>query len=187
MKTSCLMASLLLALVFSSSDAAAQCSYHPSLCDLYRAGYCANVNWPRMYIPAARRSVCSTYNVMTNNGWRRQNLLGDYHFNEDTNELTQAGKLKVNWILSQAPPRRRSIYVQRGSDVEQTGSRIAAVQDFTSNMSPSVGAVDVNDTHIVAEGSSAGAVDNMFVGFQANQPPPVLSSENGSPGNASSQ
>ena len=124
---------------------------------------------------------------MVNNGWRRQNLLGDYHFNEDTNELTQAGKLKVNWVLSQAPPQRRSIYVQRGSNIEETGSRVAAVHEFTSNMSPSVGAVDVNDTHIVAEGHSAGAVDHLFIGFQANQPPPVLTSDSGATGSSQSQ
>jgi hypothetical protein len=41
-------------------------------------------------------------------------------------------------------------------------------------MSPSVGQVHVNDTHIVAEGHAASAVDSVFVGYQANRLPPVL-------------
>ena len=155
---------------------------HPSLAGAYCSGYRANVCWPAQFVPAARRSVLSAYDVITNNGWRRQNLLGAYHFDPDTNELTEAGKLKVKWILSQAPVHRRSIFVERGADQSQTASRVASVHSWTGGMSPMVDSVDVNDTHIVAEGHSAGAVDNVFVGFQTNQRPPVLPPEGSSSG-----
>ncbi|MGI9427958.1 MAG: hypothetical protein ACR2NM_04830, partial [Bythopirellula sp.] len=127
-------------------------------------------------------TVCQTYNAMINNGWRRQNLLGNYHFNEQTNELTDAGKLKVNWILSQAPLQRRSVFVQRAGEEVTTTARIAAVHDYAGNMSPSVGQVDVNDTHIVAEGHAASSVDNVFVGYEANRLPPVLPDPSGNGG-----
>lgn len=116
---------------------------------------------------------------MINNGWRRQNLLGDYHFEPGTNELTSAGQLKAKWILTQAPQDRRNIYVQRGNTQADTASRIAAVQQWAGHQSPTLEPAIVNDTHIVSEGHTAGSVDHIFVGFQANQPAPVLAPETG--------
>jgi len=170
---------LVLATASSISYGQQSCGSEPSLGQLFRSGYDANVQWPRHYIPPARRSICATYDAMISNGWRRQNLLGEYHFNQDTDELTNAGKLKVNWILSQAPVQRRNVFVQRGSEELQTTARIASVHDYAGNMSPSVGQVDVNDTHIVAEGHPAGSVDSVFVGYEANRLPPVLPASSG--------
>ena len=63
--------------------------------------------------------------------------------------------------------------------------RIEAVNTLAGNLSPSVDVVDVTDTHIVAEGRPAGAVDSIFVGFQANQLPPVLPADTGSTSSSS--
>ena len=154
-----------------------------TFCDYYRAGYCTNVNWPRQFVPAARRGICDSYAVMINNGWRRQNLLGDYHFEEGSNQLTRAGEMKVQWILTQAPMERRTVFVQRAATEERTAERLAQVESYSEKLSPAVPGIDVSDTHIVAEGHRAHSVDNIFTGFQANQPPPVLPA---SAGNASS-
>ncbi len=172
-------ASALLLVVYSTSAASAQYAQYglynsSSLLEATQAGCHANQMWPSQYIPAARRSVNSAYAAMVNNGWRRQNLLGAYHFDPDSNELTEAGKLKVNWILSQAPQNRRSIFVERGVDQSNTAARVASVQGWAANRSPATGVVDINDTHIVAEGHPASVVDSIFVGFQANKPAPVL-------------
>ena len=182
MKSLSMGASALVALVLTCQSARAQYGdYHaPTLVEMFKSGYTANVIWPRQFVPAARRPVWDTYAVMVNNGWRRQNLLGDYHFNPETNELTRSGEMKVQWILTQAPAHRRSLYVQRAKNESETATRVAAVHEYSSQMSPAVGAVNVNDTHIVAEGHRASAVDNMFIGFQANQLPPVLPAESGS-------
>lgn len=181
--------SITCSLIISATSVQAQCQggqaqCHPchgrTLCELYVAGYCANSNWPRYYIPPARCAVNNAYSAMIANGWRRQNLLGDYHFDPDTNELTKAGKLKAKWVLTQAPQDYRSIYVQRGEDESTTASRIAAVHSWASNQSSVSEPVMVNDTHIVSEGHPAGAVDNVFVGFQTNQPAPILPAASGS-------
>lgn len=148
------------------------------------AVYHENCLWPAQYIPTARCSVNSAYTAMINNGWRRQNLLGAYHFEEGTNQLTSAGKLKTKWILTQAPQDRRMIFVERGLDQSETASRIAAVHSWASNQSPVMEPVQVNDTHIVSEGHTAGSVDNIFVGFQTNQPAPVLQPSAASAGDA---
>ena len=184
MKSLSISAGALVAVAIACQSAQAQygCEqcYSPTLCEMFKSGYTANVIWPRQFVPAARRPVWDTYAVMVNNGWRRQNLLGDYHFDPDTNELTRSGEMKVQWILTQAPAHRRSLYVQRAKNESETATRVAAVHEYSSQMSPAVGAVNVNDTHIVAEGHAASAVDNMFIGFQANQLPPVLPAASGS-------
>lgn len=186
MKSLSFAASAIVAVAFACQTLQAQCSscgnsccHSGSICEAFWNGYCANVMWPSIYVQPARRGICESYAVMINNGWRRQNLLGDYHFKPESNELTKAGELKVQWILTQAPPHRRSIFVQRAGNEMQTAARVAQVNQYAANMSPPVGMIDVNDTHIVAEGRSAGAVDAMFVGFQANQPPPVLPTDSG--------
>jgi hypothetical protein len=143
------------------------------------AGYHENNLWPAQYIPTARCAVNSAYTAMINNGWRRQNLLGNYHFEQGTNELTTAGKLKTKWILTQAPQDRRMVYVERGHDQSETAARIAAVHSWTSGQSSIGEPVMVNDTHIVSEGHTAGSVDHIFTGFQTSQPAPVLPSVTG--------
>ncbi|MCA9230344.1 MAG: hypothetical protein KDA57_06820 [Planctomycetales bacterium] len=187
---SCILASAWIALVCLASSASAQYAQYglygsSSLVEACHLGCRANQMWPAQYIPAARRSVYCAHEAMINNGWRRQNLLGTYHFDSETGELTEAGKLKVKWILSQTPQHRRSIFVERGADLANTADRVAAVQNWAASLSPSVGTIDVNDTHIVAEGHPAGTVDHIFVGFQTNQRPPVLPPDAGSSSSSS--
>ncbi len=182
----------LLMLACGASQAQAQNAQYglynsPTVAEACRRGCEANRMWPNQYIPAARRSVYSSYDAMINNGWRRQNLLGAYHFNPETQELTDAGKLKVNWILSQAPQHRRGIFVERGRDLSRTATRVASVHEWAASISPSVGSVEVNDTHLVAEGHQAAAVDRIFVGFHTNQRPPVLPVDQGSSSSSSAQ
>ena len=185
MKSLSIGASTLFAVVLACQSAQAQygqCGqcYSPTICEMFKSGYTANVIWPRQFVPAARRPIHETYAAMVNNGWRRQNLLGDYHFDPTSNELTRAGEMKVRWILTQAPANRRDVYVQRATTGSETATRIAAVHGYSSQMNPVVWPINVNDTHIVAEGHSASSVDNTFNGFRANQPPPVLPVNTGS-------
>ena len=144
----------------------------------YRSVYDMNAMWPRPYVMPARNSVNVMYEAMVSNGWRRQNLLGKHHFDEDTQQLTQAGKLKVKWILTQVPPQRRNIYVERGVNESHTAIRIESIHQHTASMSPVQGPVSVTDTHLVSEGHPAAAVDAMFTGYQANKPAPMLPAAN---------
>jgi hypothetical protein len=121
---------------------------------------------------------------MADNGWRRNNLLGKYHFAPENEELSDAGKAKVEWILTQAPPQRRTIFVERTSDAQRTADRVQAVQDLAANTS--AGPADVQETHIRDEGHPAGAVDAVFTGFSTNQMPPVLPDSGGSSSSESS-
>ena len=71
------------------------------------------------------------------------------------------------------------MFVQRGSKELQTTARLAAVHDYAGTMSPGVGQIDVNDTHIVAEGHPASSVDSVFAGYEAHRLPPVLPASTG--------
>jgi hypothetical protein len=133
-----------------------------------------NCIWPRQYVAPSRRGICQAYDAMVNNGWRRHNLLSKYHFDSDTGELNEAGKLKTEWTLTQAPPHRRTLFVERNAgDQQLTADRVAAVQTYAATMN-AAGAVDVQETHIREHGHPAGSIDAVFTGFRTNQMAPTL-------------
>ena len=70
--------------------------------------------------------------LMADNGWRRQNLLCDYHFSDDGQELTSAGQSRLQWIASQAPSNRRVVFVQQGPAPQLTSNRLDTVQTATA-------------------------------------------------------
>ena len=119
------------------------------------------------------------YDAMINNGWRSQNLLGKHHFNIDTHELTAAGKLKVRWILTQTPPNRRDIFVQRGLEQADTVQRIESIHQYAAHLAPTQGAIRVHDTYLVPNGHPAATVDSMFTGYENSKIPPVLPAASG--------
>jgi hypothetical protein len=65
---------------------------------------------------------------MVANGWRSQNTISSYHFDEATGELNDTGRLKVEAILNYAPQQYRSLFVLRAGSPEQTDARIRSVQ-----------------------------------------------------------
>jgi hypothetical protein len=133
-----------------------------------------NCIWPRQYVMPSRRGICQAYDAMINNGWRRHNLLSKYHFDSQTGDLNEAGRLKTEWTLTQAPPQHRTLFVERNTDQQQTADRVAAVQTYAATMNPAAGAIDVQDTHIREHGHPAGNVDAVFTGFRTNQMTPTL-------------
>jgi hypothetical protein len=138
-----------------------------------RHGYRQNVLWPWPYVCPDRIAVREPFCVMVNNGWRRQNLLGPHHFKSST-QLTTAGELRVHWIMTQAPPDRRTIYVERAIEPEVTAERLAAVRDYAARVVTDGQPAQVTETHLVSEGRPAAVVDATNVRFQESMPPPVL-------------
>lgn len=154
----------------------------------YHDSFHYNLIWPNQYIQPSRRGICQAYATMVNNGWRRNNLMGSYHFeSSEKQELSEAGRRKAQWILTQAPPNRRTIFIERAADDVRTAERVQALQDYAANSVPNSAPADVQESHLRLEGHSAGAVDAVFTGFSQNQLPPVLpeSGEGGSSGSDS--
>lgn len=94
-----------------------------------------NNAWPQPFRAADTASVVAPFEIMKNNGWRDHNTLGSIVFNEDS-DLSDAGSLKVQWILTQAPKNQRVIYVKSGVNPEQTSLRVESVQLAVSQLVP---------------------------------------------------
>ncbi|MCE5267682.1 MAG: hypothetical protein LLG00_07335 [Planctomycetaceae bacterium] len=88
--------------------------------------------WPDPFQTADRAAVRAPFCAMVANGWRRQNLLSDLHFQPQTGQLTEAGRLKVQWILTACPEQHRAIYVHIAGTRDETSARLAAVQQWAS-------------------------------------------------------
>jgi hypothetical protein len=178
-----LPAALLAASAADAQQYAGHCSkcqstYGRPYADEFKATYHENAMWPSQYVWPSRRAICQTWELTAANGWRRNNLLGKYDFATEGEGLSEAGKLRVERILTYAPPQRRTIFVQRALDAEQTAQRVEAVQSFAATRMPGAGAIDVQETYLQDDGHPAAGVDAIFTGFGANQPAPVLPSSN---------
>jgi hypothetical protein len=144
--------------------------------DTYRnikRGYHRNVAWPWPYICPDRVAVREPFRIMVDNGWRRQNLLGPHHFKQETNELTTAGELRIHWIMTQAPPDRRRIFVERSDNPEITAQRMEVARVYAAHVAAGT-EPHVTDTHLVSEGRPASVVDATNVRFYESMRPPVL-------------
>ncbi|QDU90102.1 hypothetical protein Pla175_35020 [Pirellulimonas nuda] len=157
-----------------SLAAPAQAFWLDCFCDHVREGYCENSHWPSPYLCPDRKYAAAPFDIMVRNGWRQQNLMGAHHFHPETCELTDAGKIKIRWIMTQAPPEYRQVFVERSNEPEHTEQRIAKVQDFSTQVSTDGVPAMVTETHLVSQGRPATVVDSVNTRFQDNMKPPVL-------------
>jgi len=139
-----------------------------------RESYWRSAQWPTQYVQQPRHSICQTFQIMTANGWKRQNLLSVYHFQQGSGALSEAGELKLRWILTQPPVSRRQVYVERGADEQETADRLAAVERRLGSIPHVETTAAVSDTAVVDYGWPAASVDAVFTGYQQNRPAPVL-------------
>jgi hypothetical protein len=130
--------------------------------------------WPKPFVCEDQASVHAPFVVMVANGWQRQNTLGDFHFDPQSGELTEAGRLKVQWIVQEAPEFHRDIYVHRGPSAEQTAARINAVQQAAVPLAQPGQQPQVIATEIPARGWSAEEVDVVHRKFLKTIPDPRL-------------
>jgi hypothetical protein len=130
--------------------------------------------WPQPFLAPDRVAVRAPFAAMVANGWRRQNMLGEFHFEPHNGQLTEAGRLKVQWILTAGPQQHRLIYVHTADSREETAARLAAVQQLASKISPE-SLPPVLPTSIVDEGWSAAQVDAIQRKYMGATPTPRLS------------
>jgi hypothetical protein len=129
--------------------------------------------WPEPFISADRAATRMPFVAQVANGWRRQNMLGEFHFEPTTGQLTESGRLRVRWILTVCPEQHRLIYVHMAEKDEETAARVAAVQQAMVQIAPN-SPVPVMTTSISDDGSPADQVDMIGRKFQATAPAPRL-------------
>jgi hypothetical protein len=147
--------------------------------DNYWRDYHRNKMWPEPFLMADRQSVISPFATMVANGWRRQNLLSDYHFDSESNQLNGAGEMKVRFILTQMPPSRRTIFVQRGQSPDVTASRISYVDRAAARVAPTGAMAGIVESDLPNDGWPADEVEAVSRKFYKTQPDPRLKSLSG--------
>ena len=130
--------------------------------------------WPEPFVKPDRYDARAPFAQMVSNGWRRQNLLAPHHFVDRESELTEAGRMKVRWILTEAPRQHRTIYVHKATDPELTAARIDNVQQLAAEVLPRGTLPLVVETSIPIYGWPAARADMIGRKFEGSTPDPRL-------------
>ncbi|MCA9120495.1 MAG: hypothetical protein H6822_14310 [Planctomycetaceae bacterium] len=138
--------------------------------------------WPEPFLHADKDLVRQPMLAMTDSGWRMQNTLSDHLFDVETHSLTQAGALKVRWIVTQAPPHRRTVFVLRGATPDATLSRVEAVQEAITQLVPQGARPEVLLTDVIPVGGSGDYFDAVDRALKDSIPPPRLPEASGPTG-----
>ncbi len=133
-----------------------------------------NNAWPEPFTHVDRQATRMPIDLMVDKGWQLQNTIPTELFDEETQELTQAGRLKVQWILTQMPARRRMVFVLRGTTAEMTEIRLKSVEkaalEFVGETAPNMIAL----TDVIPRGGSGSYYERVSAGYEATTPPPRL-------------
>jgi len=130
--------------------------------------------WPNGLPEPDRQQVLSTLETQIQNGWRRQNLLSDFHFEPETGQLNSAGEEKLRWILWEVPEKHRIVYVARSIHPSETEARMASVQKAAAQMMGDRPLPPILPSELSPIGWPSAQVDAIHRKFQETMPPPRL-------------
>ena len=131
--------------------------------------------WPEQYLDHDRSAARAPFELMVANGWRLQNTISSYHFNEQTGALNETGRLKLKSILFETPTDFRSIYVLRADDPQMTAARVKSVQEMGMGMLQGVEPLPpVMITTKEPRGARGDYTNKVHTTFAESMPPPVL-------------
>ena len=122
--------------------------------------------WPAPFVYPDRQAAREPFVTMVANGWQHQNMLIGEHFNAETGKLSEAGQAKVLWILNDAPPQHRNIFVHRAATLQETVAHIQAVQQFIAKSVPPNEFPPVLESTQSADGYSGDRYDIIARKFQ---------------------
>jgi hypothetical protein len=165
---------LLLVAVLLGSATPAKAQWFENFCERFKRDYHRNKMWPEPFLQADRQATMAPFAIQTANGWRRQNLISDYHFQDGTSQLTLAGEIKLRYILTQMPPARRTVFVQQGTSPDVTQARLASVENAAAQMVPPGQVAQVVETNLPNDGWSAEDIDAITRKFNSSRPDPRL-------------
>ncbi|MEX0702934.1 MAG: hypothetical protein WD069_12640 [Planctomycetales bacterium] len=96
------------------------CGEKPEFSHIYHAAH----YWPYPYVCDDRAYVRSVLALQEQNGWTEATTLYEYHFDADTQQVNQPGRLHLRWILQNPRPEYRLIYVQTADTPDVTQARL---------------------------------------------------------------
>jgi hypothetical protein len=140
--------------------------------------------WPNQYIYQDRQAVQAPFDIMIANGWQRQNTLGDFHFDSATGQLNEAGRLKVQWILTQAPVQHRAVFVHKPLKAEELEARMKSVQDLAGQIVPPNSNPLIVATDAPPLSSRGDWIDDTMQKYKLSNPLPRITKADSSGGSA---
>jgi hypothetical protein len=84
--------------------------------------------WPYPYNCMDQSVVRDAIAAQAAQGWAEATTLHEYYFNPETQQLNEAGRLQLQWILTQVPPEFRTAFVASGFEPAVSQVRLASVQ-----------------------------------------------------------
>jgi hypothetical protein len=84
--------------------------------------------WPDPYRWQDRSTVRTILATQVGNGWTAATTLYEQHFDPETNQLNEAGRLQLRWILLHTPVDRRMAWVAAGNSEAITQTRLSNAQ-----------------------------------------------------------
>jgi hypothetical protein len=130
--------------------------------------------WPQPFVETDRLATCAPFVIMAENGWIHQSTLTNFHFDPATQQLTEAGRLKVQSILTQHPAQFRTVYVVQALKEQETTTRMGAVQDTIQYFAANGTVPDVRLTTEEPRGMPAHEVQAISTKFTETMPDPRL-------------
>jgi hypothetical protein len=135
-----------------------------------------NNAWPEPFSSADRVIGREYFRLQANNGWRMQNTIGHWFFNDDTNQLNEAGEIKLRQVATQSPVHRRTVFVLMGPTPDVTAKRVESVQQSLAKMLPEGPVPQVLLTDVELEGGSGVYYDKIQSAYNQSIPAPRLTS-----------
>lgn len=134
--------------------------------------------WPEPFVYPDKMAVVAPFEAMTHRGWQEQNLLGPHHFDPETNQLTEAGAIKLRWIITQAPPEFRAAYIEQDGNPQVSAARMKSARQ-TADQIVQGGAAAVHETELVSHSASGAYFDSIYQKFESSTPEPRLPASSG--------
>ncbi len=148
--------------------------HHRCVLDFHR-----NSAWPQPWINHDRIASCHIFDLMRQNGWCQQSTLTAFHFDPNTDELTEAGRMKVQQILLQHPQEFRTLFVVTGNDEKSTANRVDSVQNAAALFTIDGTLPEIRRVYIPPRGWPAEDIATINTQFQNSMPAPRLPQMNG--------
>ena len=166
------------ALAGSNAFASDLDQFFHACCDTFRTRNA----WPEPYATCDRDTIYRPFAEQVCKGWELQNMIADHHFVNSNGQLTEAGRLKIQWILTDVAPQHRAIYVHKALRPDETAARMAAVRQAAALMTGPGEMVAVLLSSEPAANSPADRIDITNRKSLAVMPDPRLPNATGSGG-----
>jgi hypothetical protein len=130
--------------------------------------------WPYPYLDEDRCSIRMALEQQTQAGWVAATTLYDSYFDAETNELNQAGRGHLRWIMQYAPPSRRTAFVAAADSPTSSQTRLASVQSEAAVIAAGGQIPPIMLRTCQSVGTSAEIVDRVHRSYIESTPTPRI-------------